>query len=306
LPVGALLLNWRQAALTTQCLQDLLAALNVSMRVLVMDNGSGDGSAEVLQAQVGTAAAKGAPVEFVAFADNLGFCAAMNRGIAWARERGLPLVLLLNNDLRLPPDFLAPMVSVLQHDARAMAVGPTILQPDGRVWSQGGSLGFHPNTLKLNGHGQQPMPTGHGPEAVDFLPGTCLLLRRGAVEAVGGIDEEFFMYWEDVDLCRKLRERGGTCIWLPWVQVVHQGTVSSGGGRSPLRKYLMALNGVRYLKRAGSASQWAAFVLLDLLLWPLLLLSNERPAAFAKLRGMVAGLRGRRASRADVERYVAR
>ena len=132
--VAALLLNWRQPALTALCLQDLLAVRDVPMRVLVMDNGSGDGSAALLQAQVAAAAAAGAAVEFVAFPDNLGFCAAMNRGIAWARERDLPLCLLLNNDLRLPPDFLLPMVSVLQHDARAMAVGPTILQPDGSVW----------------------------------------------------------------------------------------------------------------------------------------------------------------------------
>ncbi len=199
------------------------------------------------------------------------------------------------------------MVAVLQHDARAMAVGPTILQPDGSVWSQGGSLGFCPNALALNGHGRPPLPKSHGPEAVDFLPGACVLFRREAVDAVGGLDEGFFMYWEDVDLCRKLRARGGTCIWLPWAQVVHQGTVSSGGGRSPLRKYMMALNEVRYLKRAGTAAQWAAFVLLDLLLWPLQLLAGTPPAAaFAKLRGMVAGLRGRTVSKADVDRYVAR
>lgn len=302
LQVGALLLNWRQPALTIQCLEDLLAVRDVAMRVLVMDNGSGDDSAVRLQARV---AAAGSQVEFLAFPDNLGFCAAMNRGIAWARECSLPLVLLLNNDLRLPPDFLLPMVSVLAHDPRAMAVGPTILQPDGRVWAQGGSLGFYPNTLKLNGHGRAPAARSHGPEAVDFLPGACVLLRREAVEAAGGLDEEYFMYWEDVDLCRKLRARGGTCIWLPWVQVVHQGTVSSGGGRSPLRKYMMALNAVRYLKRAGSLAQWAAFVLLDVLLWPLQLLANRPAVAFAKARGMLAGLRGRRVTKADVDRYVA-
>jgi GT2 family glycosyltransferase len=303
--VAALLLNWRQAQLTLRCLQDLLAVQGVALRVLVMDNGSGDGSAGLLAAAVGAAVATGAAVEFLGFDQNLGFCAAMNRGIAWARERGASMVLLLNNDLRLPPDFLLPLVEVLRNDRKVTAVGPTILRPDGRAWAQGGSLGFYPNALRLNGHGRVPAGRDHGPEAVDFLPGACVLFRLEDLEAVGGLDESFFMYWEDVDVCRKLRDRGRS-LWLPWVQVVHQGTSSSGGGRSPMRKYMMACNGVRYLRRSGTVAQWAAFLVFDVLLWPLSLFGAGGPRpAFAKARGMLAGLLGRRVGRADVERYLA-
>lgn len=301
---GVLLLNWRNAGLTERCLQDLLQQDDVPLRVLVMDNGSGDGSAERLRQIVDDNVAAGAPVEFQAFADNLGFCAAMNRGLAWAREAGLGYVLLLNNDMRLPRGFLRPLVAVLQNDPRVMAVGPTILDPAGRVWSQGGRLRCGPNLLLLRGHGGVPASTSHGPEAVDFLPGACALFRTADLAAAGGLDEGYFMYWEDVDVCRRLARRG-TILWLPWVQVTHAGSRSSGGGRSPLRKFMMAANAARFLRRHGTARLWLGWLLFEVLLWPLSVLGGTGPrAALAKLRGTLSGLLGRRVTVADVERYL--
>lgn len=302
---GALLLNWRHAGLTAQCLRDLLAVPDVPLHVLVIDNGSGDDSAEVLQRLVAELARSGGPhrVEFVALPQNLGFTGAMNRGFRWAAERGLPFVLMLNNDLRLPTDFLRPLVAVLANDPRVAAVGPTVLHPDGTVWAQGGRLGFLPNALRLCGHGGPPSPRTAGPELVEFLPGACVLFRTAALADVGGFDDRYFMYWEDVDLCERLRARGGRIVWLPWVAVVHASGQSSGGGRSPLRKFLMANNAVRYLRQSGRWRSWAAWLCFDVLLWPLTLLTGPR-AAWAKLRGTWAGLCGHRASAADVDRFV--
>jgi GT2 family glycosyltransferase len=300
--VGALLLNWRQPALTEQCLIDLLATGQPRLRVLLMDNASADGSAARLRAVQAAAVAKGAAVELAEFEHNLGFAGAMNRGLAWAAGHRLDFVLVLNNDLRLPPDFLAPLVEALQNDPRLAAVGPTVLRPDGRVWAQGGRVGFHANTLRLLGHGRQPAPRQQGPEAVDFLPGACVLLRATDVAAVGGFDERYFMYMEDVDICHRLRARGRGIVWLPWVRVTHAAGASSGGSRSPLRKFLMAMNSVRFLRRHGSFAQWAAFVLLDLpTLLPLLLLAPR--TGWAKACGIAAGIRGRPASAADVARW---
>jgi GT2 family glycosyltransferase len=305
--VAALLLNWRHAELTATCLHDLLAARAVPMHVLVMDNGSDDGSAARLAALVAELAPRAAPhrLEFVAFEHNLGFTGAMNRGITWAVGRGLPFVLVLNNDLRLPPDFLLPLLGVLTADARVAAVGPTVVHPDGTVWAEGGALAFRPNALRLCGHARPPRPRDHGPEAVAFLPGACVLFRTGELHAVGGFDDAYFMYWEDVDLCDRLRARGGRIVWLPWVRVEHAAGQSSGGGRSPLRKFLMACNAVRYLRTRGTTKAWAAWLLFDVLLWPLTFATGPRPA-LAKLRGTLAGLRGHRASAADVQRLLPR
>ncbi len=302
---AALLLNWRHAELTLQCLRDLLAIGDVPLHVLVMDNGSDDGSAATLRAQVPALAAQHRQhtVELALLPQNLGFTGGMNHGLRWAHDRGLPYVLVLNNDLRLPADFLAPLVAVLDHDARVAAVGPTVLHPDGTVWAEGGEVAFGPNALRLRGHGRAPRPREHGPEAVGFLTGACVLLRLAEVTAIGGFDDRYFMYWEDVDLCDRLAARGGRIVWLPWVRVVHDAGKSSGGGRSPLRKFLMACNAVRFLRRRGTWGGWSALLVFDVLLWPLALVRGPR-AALAKLRGLWAGFLGHRAGAADVQRYL--
>ncbi len=302
---AALLLNYRRAELTLQCLADLLAVEDEPLDVLVMDNGSDDDSRATLQARVPQLAAAQPRhrVELAMLPHNLGFTGGMNHGLRWAEAQGLAYALVLNNDLRLPADFLRPLVDVLDHDPRVAAVGPTVLQPDGSVWAEGGQVAFGPNALRLNRHGRPPRPRDGGPEAVGFLPGACVLLRVRAAAAVGGFDDRYFMYWEDVDLCDRLAARGDRIVWLPWVRVVHDAGQSSGGGRSPLRKFLMACNAVRFLRRRGSIAGWAALLVFDLLLWPLSLLSGPRPAV-AKLRGLLAGLGGHRAGPDDVRRYL--
>lgn len=303
--VAALLLNWRQEALTLQCLDDLLAVDVDGLAVLVIDNGSGGDAAARLEHGIRARTAAGARhrVELAALPHNLGFTGGMNHGFRWAEQVGAPFALVLNNDLRLPADFLLPLVAVLQNDPAVAAVGPTVLHPDGTVWAEGGRTAFAPNALRLCGHGKAPRPREHGPEAVPFLPCACVLFRTAAVAAVGGFDDRYFMYWEDVDLCARLGERGGRIVWLPWVRVEHQAGHSSGGGRSPLRKFLMACNAVRYLRARGRPSAWLAWLVFDVLGWPLTLLSGRR-AAFAKLRGTWQGLRGHRAGAADVARYL--
>ena len=296
--VVAVVLNWRLADAALDVVADLRACGCSNLLVLAIDNGSGDGSAGKLERAVEDG------VELLAFEHNLGYCAAMNRAIARAVERGATYVLFLNNDVRLPAGFLDPLVTVLENDPSVAAVGPTIVDPDGRAWSQGGSLGFRPNLVSLHGQGGPPAPTDHGPEAVEFLPGACALFRVADLEAVGRLDEDYFMYWEDVDLGRRLRDAGRKLVWLPWIVVTHEPSRSSGGGRSPLRKYMSAVNSVRYLRRHGGARLWLAFLLFDCLLWPATLFSGTSVrASFAKARGLWNGLCGRRVTVRDVARY---
>jgi N-acetylglucosaminyl-diphospho-decaprenol L-rhamnosyltransferase len=309
--VAALLLNWRRADLTARCLQDLLAVRDVRLYVVVIDNGSGDEQVAALRAAVAAArAAAGAglpahTVELVPLPDNRGFTGGMNEGLRRAAAAGAPFVLVLNNDPRLQPDFLRPLVDVLTNDPGVAAVGPTVLHPDGTVWAQGGRRAFVPNGLVLGGHRGAPAPREHGPEAVGFLPCACVLFRTAALVDASGFDERYFMYWEDVDVCERLAARGGKVVWLPWVRVEHAAGQSSGGGRSPLRKFLMACNAVRYLRAHGTAAGWLGWLCCDVLGWPLAFAAGPR-AAWAKACGTWAGLRGHRASAADVDHWLQR
>ena len=174
--VAALILNWRMADQTLSCLGDLLAAGYPNLKVLVLDNGSGPEQEDLLREKV----VAGGGAELMLLQENLGYCVAMNRGIAWAEEQGCEHVLFLNNDVRMPDRFLGPLVQVMQDDVRLAGVVPTILSPSGRVWAQGAHMRFGPNLLRLDGQGEQPVDVTTGPHTVDFLPGACLMVSREA------------------------------------------------------------------------------------------------------------------------------
>ncbi|MBK8974636.1 MAG: glycosyltransferase family 2 protein [Planctomycetes bacterium] len=288
--VVAIVPNWRQPEPTLQVVADLAQCGHADLRTVVVDDGSGDDSAERL-----AVALRELPrAELLALPANRGYCAAMNAGIARARELDARFVLFLNNDVRLPAGFLAPLVACLRDDPDLAVVGPTIVSPDGRCWSQGGDVVFRPNLVRLRNQGGEPAPTTAGPEAVRFLPGACALYRADHLVAAGGIDERYWMYWEDVDLGDRLRGAGHKVAWIPWVRIVHEGSRSSGGGRSPLRKYASAVNTVHWLRQHGSVRDWLAFWLCDVLLYPLTFVAGTGPrAALAKGRGLWDGLRGR-------------
>jgi GT2 family glycosyltransferase len=302
--VTAIVLNFRLAAATLRVVEDLRACGFEGLETIVVENGSGDGSAARLRAAWEP---EDTAVTLIAQEENLGYCGGVNLGLAEARRRGAQHVLLLNNDCRVPPGFLGPLVDALDADPSLAAVSPTVVTPDGLAWCEGGFVRARPNLVVLRGQGQPPAPITHGPEACEFLPGACVLYRLSDLQAVGDLDESYFMYWEDVDLGARLRAAGRRLVWLPWQRVVHEPSGSSGGGRSPLRKFMSAANTVRYLRRHGTPRLWLAFWCFDVLLWPLAFLSGTPWRALAaKARGFVVGLSGRPIDRTDVERYAKR
>lgn len=299
--VVAIVIDYKLAARTAAAVEALRAcstgAGTFDLDVFVLDNGGGaTPSAEL-------AALAGERVHVTATPANVGYCAAVNAGLRWAAGRGAEFVLLLNNDVRVSPGFLDPLVGVLRNDPDAAAVSPTVLWPDGRVWCQGARMRFGPNINVLVGQGGPPAPRTLGPQSVDYLPGACALYRLADLTAVGGLDEEYFMYMEDADLGARLRARGRKILWLPWIAVEHDASASSGGGRSPMRKFMTACNAARYLRRHGTPRLWLGFVLFDLLLWPAAVFAGTPPrAAWAKARGAWGGVFGRRVTVQDVVR----
>jgi GT2 family glycosyltransferase len=295
-----LLLNYKRADLTVQCLEQLRAAVTPDHHVLLLDNGSGVEEEAALR----VAASGHANVELRLLRFNHGYCAAINLGIAWAAERAARYVLLLNNDVTVEPGFLDILVDVLDHDPSLAGVGPTILRPDGMVWSQGGETGFCPNLSRLNEQGRVPAARSTGPAAVGFLPGACALYRLDDLLAVHGLDESYFMYFEDIALGQAIRDRGRRLLWLPWVRVGHDAGSSSGGSRSPLRKYLMAANSIRYLRRHFSLGLWIALFLFDCVGLPWTYVTDGRRVGWAKTLGILHGLRGRQITESDVSRWL--
>lgn len=295
-----LLLNYKLADLTVQCLGELMADPCPDHRVLLIDNGSGPDQTEVLERTV----ADHPGVELQLLDTNLGYCAAMNRGVARAAQLGAEYVLFLNNDVRMGAGCLETLIGVLDNDPGLAGVAPTVLRPDGRVWCEGAETGFAPNLTRLLRQGQEPAPVTAGPRLVGFLPGACVLYRITDLHSVQNLDERYFMYFEDIALGTALRAAGRQLICLPWVRVTHAAGSSSGGPRSPLRKYLMAANSLRFLRQQFSLKLWAAFFLFDCLGLPLAYLTGGWRVGWAKTLGIVDGLRGRPIDASVVARWM--
>jgi GT2 family glycosyltransferase len=189
--------------------------------IVLVDNASTDGSVAT--------ARRWADVRVVEAGSNLGFASANNLGI---RTGTGELVLLLNSDTVVPPGAIDALVAVLRRHPDATVVGPRLVDGSGRP-----ELSFGRMITPLNEFRQERLTSAYNrgePAAVaeverltgnaqwpDWVSGACLLVRRSAAEAVGLLDERFFMYTEDVDFCAAIRARGGRVLFTPDVEIVH-------------------------------------------------------------------------------------
>ncbi|MEB3198222.1 MAG: glycosyltransferase family 2 protein [Candidatus Sericytochromatia bacterium] len=274
--VGVVVLNWRGAALTRRCLASLRAGPGYRLQVLVVDNGSGE--AEV--------AALSEWAEVLALPENLGFAGGMNRGAAALLARGVSHLLLLNNDAELDGETLAHLLA-----AEVAIAAPTIWQghfPErSRSWYAGGRL-----RLGEPLHGR---PGAHRAGPVGFASACVLLVEGSTWQALGGLDERYFLYHEDVDFCLRARAIGLWPHWVPQAEAWHLGGASTGraAGVPALVDYYDTRNGLRVIRTRLrgparlAALLWWAGVRLPRKLLRILALGPERRAA---LRAVQQGL----------------
>ena len=213
--VTVAIVNWNGREFLADCLRSVAAQeIDGEVVPIVVDNGSTDGSLELLAAEF-------PHVEVVRHGRN-NYAAANNLVAARARD----FVLLLNTDATLQPGCLAQLVAALQADARAAAAAPTIVYPDGRVCTTGieqrDDLYWVDRDQGRAGDAAREA-AGGGPQPVLGVSGCCALFRVAAWREVGGQDEAFHMYYEDVDLALLLREAGWHSLFVPAATCVHVG-----------------------------------------------------------------------------------
>lgn len=288
---AVLIVNYNAGPVLRDCLQALRSSDAGGWPVLLVDNASRDDS-------LAAVAREYADVEVHRCERNEGFAAGVNRGLQCLLDRGAEQILLLNPDTVVAKDFAAPLREALRGGA-ALA-GPKLVSPGvpPQLWSAGGQVTFGLNLSVLRGHRQPDLGQFDRAEDVTFLPGTVWLISRETLDRVGLLDEHFFCYVEDVDYCLRVLASGGRIRYEPASRVVHLGSYASGGGYTPLRKYLNALGSVHLLRKHGSPSRWTRFLLCDVLTVPLALLYGflrRRPAAaWWKVVGLWDGFQGRR------------
>jgi len=216
--IGVILVNWNRAADTLRCLASVLASAYDNYEVVVVDNASGDGSAEAIEAaQPGLTLLRN-PV-------NAGFAGGNNLGIRHCLARGADYVFLLNNDAVVDPSALSALAAAAAAHPQVGFLGAKICALEDRrvVLSAGGVLrdGWQPAHC---GMGEADAGQPAEPAAVDYLSGAALLAGRRAVETIGLLDEDFFLYYEDVEWAYRAR-RAGFQVWIvPAARVYHPDT----------------------------------------------------------------------------------
>ena len=207
------------------CLSSVFASTEASTpEVIVADNASTDESVAMLRERF-------PQVDVVESNENLGFACASN--LCWRRANS-PLVLFLNSDTVVPKGALARMVALMnkRDNLNVGALGPLLKNADGSIQMSFGNMMSLSAELRqkiLNagyGNGRGPLrgyvENRHARQrTVDWVSGACLLTRRELLERIGGFDEEFFLYSEDVDLCARIRAQGASVLFTPEVEITH-------------------------------------------------------------------------------------
>jgi GT2 family glycosyltransferase len=251
----------------------------------VVDNASTDGTPELVR--------RSQPeVRLLAEDRNLGFAAAVNRA---ARDTGGVSLLLLNPDAELRPGALREMLGALAADPRRGAISPRVIRPDGRLdpacrrmfpspqvalWRLTGLSRLRPGSSRFGAYNLSHLPTDQ-PMPVDSGTGACLLIRRPLFDSVGGLDEGYFMYGEDLELCWQLHQRGAQVWYQPTAVVIHRKGRSSEQVALPMlvhfHRSMWRFYRLHYVRGAGAALAPAVGAGILLRLAALLVLNSVRP-----------------------------
>ncbi|MGH2521890.1 MAG: glycosyltransferase family 2 protein [Anaerolineales bacterium] len=240
---------WNRKHDTLACLESLLALTYPSYRIVMVDNGSTDGTAQAVGENY-------LNVEIIAHPKNLGFAAGVNSGIRHALERGADFVFLLNNDTLAEPSLLNRLLAYCTAGVGIVAPKIYYAADPERLWSAGGQR--HPWTLEKtdDARGQPDGPRWARVLERDYLVGCAMLIPRSTLQRVGEFDERYFMYYEDMDFSWRVRAAGLKLLVAPDARLWHKVALSSGGSDSPNERYWMARGSVLFFRRYARGWRW--------------------------------------------------
>ena len=225
--ISIIFVSWNCWAYLEDCLKTLLSQTSrCTTRIVVVDNGSTDGTPALLKARYPS-------VTVVENRENLGFAAANNQAMRIVRSR---YVLLLNPDTVVKPGALDALVEFMDANPDAWVVGPMMMNADGtlqrtgvrfpnnwNIFSEALFLDRLVPSSRVFGRHKELYADPEAARQVDYVQGACLMVRSKVTEDLGGMDEQFFMYFEETDWCYRMKMAGGQVWYCPSAKVIHFG-----------------------------------------------------------------------------------
>lgn len=235
--VSIIILNWNGEKDTIECLNSLKHIIYPNYVILLVDNGSIDGSVEYFRK-------KYPDIEIIENGRNMGFAEGCNIGIRRSLEKGANYVLLLNNDTTVEPNFLDEMVTLAESKKDIGIVGPKICYYDekNKISRAGEKINTITGKVTINKRDHIDDETNtrdKNGEMVDIVEGSCFLIRSNLFDKIGLLDPEYFAYSEDIDYCLRAKKNNFDVYCCHSSKIYHKGSRSSS---SCLRTYLMIRN----------------------------------------------------------------
>jgi GT2 family glycosyltransferase len=265
--VWIVIVNYNSYTDTRDCLDTLARATWPDLTVVVVDNCSTDGSGERLEREFPGVLHIGSP-------RNLGFAGGCNIGIERALAGGAGYVCLLNNDTEVEPGFIEPLVERAGMQPRAGIIGGKIFyaEPGDVIWFAGGEIDHRRGFTSHRGQDDCDGKEYDQPGVFDYITGCLFFVRAELFDRIGLLDEDFFMYCEEVDFCLRARRAGYGCYYEPRSVIRHRVSRSMGGSYRPLFYYYQTRNLMEVYRRNRGAGRYSV---LTLRLWRYLVLGQS-------------------------------
>lgn len=256
--VAVIVVNWNNAQDTIDCVNSLKKINYKNFKVFLVDNGSTDGSLEKLRPFADE------NIEIIETGKNLGFSGGNNVAVEKALAEKFDFILLLNNDTTVDPDFLGELVKVAEGDPKIGIVGSKIYFYDNpkRIWYGGGKFTWFGGGRHLQYEEIDKNPEESNPKETGYMTGCSFLIKSEVVRKIGGLDERFFLYYEDTDWSLSTKEVGYKIVYAPSSKVYHKVSRTASQIGDPIIHYY-------HIRNALLLSQKHApfFILIGIYIW---------------------------------------
>ena len=284
--VAIVVLNWNGAEDTLRCIASLARQTHPNFRILVVDNGSTDGSPAALRAL-------GDRITLIESTKNLGYTGGNNLGMARAMADGADYVWLFNNDAIAEPDTLKLLVEAAEKDQRIGLLSPALLDPGGKKISNFYGVIYDKILIGFNSTCEEDIYNNWADQCPDKICvyGTAILIRRSVMEKIGYLDDSFFAYYEDYDFSLRSINNGFINIFVNNAKIYHDFKSES---KKEYYYYYIARNSILLLRKTANFLKYYRSIIwqIDKEIKNYNSLLGNRPAKFAICQGIFDGLFG--------------